>query len=103
MKIRLLSLLRKLLIDCRQPWRTVLRSLSRLIERLLSNPYIADLWRFIFLGTLVETGRVVGQKVVDAVSSFFVVCYPRMQFRQSGDVTPYLSDYCFLLFRRFRI
>jgi hypothetical protein len=69
MKIQLLSLLRKLLIGCRQPWATVLRSFSRLIERLLSNPHIADLWRFIFLGTLVETGRVVGQKMVDAVSS----------------------------------
>jgi hypothetical protein len=69
MKIRLLSLLRKLLISSRQPWLTVFRLLSRLIERLLSNPHIAELWRFIFLGTVVETGRIVGQKVVEAVSS----------------------------------
>lgn len=68
MKIRLLGLLRKLLVSSRQPWATVVRLLGRLIQRLLSNPQIAELWRFIFLGSLVETGRIVGQKVVDAVS-----------------------------------
>lgn len=72
MKIRLLGLLRKLLVSSRQPWATVVRLLGRLIQRLLSNPQIAELWRFIFLGSLVETGRIVGQKVVDAVSGFFV-------------------------------
>ena len=69
MRTRLLSLLRKLLISSRQPWISGFRLLGRLIERLLSNPQIAELWRFIFLGTVVETGRVVGQKVVEAVSS----------------------------------
>ena len=69
MRIRLLSLLRKLFISSRQPWITSFRLLRRFIERLLSNPQIAELWRFIFLGTVVETGRIIGQKAVEAISS----------------------------------
>jgi hypothetical protein len=73
MRIRLLSLLRKLLISSRQPWITGFRLLRRFIERLLSNPQIAELWRFIFLGTVVETGRIIGQKAVEAISSCMVI------------------------------
>jgi hypothetical protein len=68
MNIGLLNLLRNL-IRCRQPWTTIVRLLRRVIDRLLSNPQIAELWRFIFLGTVVEAGRIAGQKVVEAVSS----------------------------------
>jgi hypothetical protein len=69
MNIGLLNLLRNLLIRGRQPWTTIVRLLGRVIDRLLSNPQIAELWRFIFLGTVVEAGRIAGQKVVEAVSS----------------------------------
>ena len=69
MRMRLLlGLLRKLLVGCRQSWLTVFRSIGRVIARLLSNPQIAELWRFIFLGSVVETGRIAGQKAVEAVS-----------------------------------
>ena len=72
---RLLRLLRRLLLNSGQSWRNILRSLGRLIERLLSNPYIADLWRFIFLGSLVETGRIISQKASNAVSSCMSLHY----------------------------
>jgi hypothetical protein len=119
MRTRLYSLLRKLLIDSRRPWVTVIRLLGRFTERLLSNPQIAELWRFIFLGTLVETGRIAGQKVIEALTSCTSITVPILvaisnfaSFRlcstcvilgSCGDITWYLSDNCFLLFRRFRI
>jgi hypothetical protein len=74
MRIRLLfSLLRKLLVGCRRSWLRGFRSIGRLIAPLLSNPQIGELWRFIFLGSLVETGRIVGQKAVEALSSCMLI------------------------------
>lgn len=49
--------------------KDIIKLLTGFIRRLLANPQIAELWRFIFLGTVVEAGRVAGQKLVDFVSS----------------------------------
>ncbi|KAJ7351438.1 P-loop containing nucleoside triphosphate hydrolase protein [Mycena albidolilacea] len=54
-------------------WKQILRALAILLKRLLSNPQVAELLRFIFLGTVVETGRVIGAKMVSTVNSFFLV------------------------------
>ena len=37
------------------------------IPKLLANPQVAELLRFIFLGTVVESSRLAGQKIVDFV------------------------------------
>jgi hypothetical protein len=58
----------KFFINSSQFWLTVVYQFTRLIQRLLSNPQIAELWRFIFLGAIVEVGRIVSQKVFEAVS-----------------------------------
>lgn len=41
------------------------RVLRNVLSKLLENPHVAELLRFIFLGTIVETSRLAGQKVVD--------------------------------------
>jgi hypothetical protein len=37
------------------------------VVKLLANPHVAELLRFIFLGTVVETSRQLGQRAVDTV------------------------------------
>ncbi|KAJ7094211.1 hypothetical protein C8R44DRAFT_684782 [Mycena epipterygia] len=43
------------------------------VQKMMSNPQIAELFRFIFLGTVVETGRKLGESLVDLSTSLFVV------------------------------
>ncbi|KAJ7479279.1 hypothetical protein FB451DRAFT_1131411 [Mycena latifolia] len=43
------------------------------IQKLVSNPQIAELFRFIFLGTIVEAGRSLGQTLMDFGTNLFVV------------------------------
>ncbi|KAJ7595072.1 P-loop containing nucleoside triphosphate hydrolase protein [Mycena floridula] len=73
MRPSIIIFLRRIFLRSGRSWRQSIQIFSRLIAKLLSNPQIAELWRFIFLGSIVETGRIVGQKVVDVVSSFFMV------------------------------
>ena len=41
------------------------RFMRGIMGKVVENPYVAELLRFIFLGTIVETSRLVGQKVID--------------------------------------
>ena len=43
------------------------RAFKNVIGTLLQNPHVAELLRFIFLGTIVETSRQVGVKAADFV------------------------------------
>nr|GAT44320.1 P-loop containing nucleoside triphosphate hydrolase protein [Mycena chlorophos] len=49
------------------------QALIRLFRHSLQNPQVAELLRFIFLGTVVETSRAIGVKMVSFVNSFFLV------------------------------
>ena len=46
---------------------TILTFFKTIVPKLLSNPQIAELFRFLFLGTIVETSRIAGQKAVDFI------------------------------------
>ena len=72
----LFRLLQRIQLKSGRSWLEIIRLLKRFVRRLLSNPPVAELLRFIFLGTVVETGRIVGQKVVDVVSSCRLVSLP---------------------------
>ncbi|KAJ7075288.1 P-loop containing nucleoside triphosphate hydrolase protein [Mycena belliarum] len=69
----LIRALRRITLRSGRSWQQVLKTLALLLRRLLGNPQVAELIRFIFLGTIVETGRVVGAKMVSTVNSFFLV------------------------------
>ena len=47
------------------PNHWVVQLFRNVLGKLLENPHIAELLRFIFLGTVVETTRQAGQKAVD--------------------------------------
>ncbi|KAJ6559818.1 P-loop containing nucleoside triphosphate hydrolase protein [Mycena capillaripes] len=48
-------------------------AVTSFVQQAWANPQFAELFRFIFLGTIVETGRRLGETVLDFGSSFFVV------------------------------
>ncbi|KAJ7613108.1 hypothetical protein FB45DRAFT_1065212, partial [Roridomyces roridus] len=54
-------------------WSQVIRLFIQLVKRIMGNPQVSELVRFIFLGTIVETGRVIGARMVSTVNSFFLV------------------------------
>ncbi|KAJ7277145.1 hypothetical protein C8J57DRAFT_183097, partial [Mycena rebaudengoi] len=43
------------------------------IRKIATHPQVAELLRFIFLGTIVETGRKLAQNIVEITTDFFVV------------------------------
>lgn len=43
------------------------RGIKDIFLKLVSNPHIAELLRFIFLGTVVELSKIVGLKIVSFV------------------------------------
>ncbi|KAF7337377.1 p-loop containing nucleoside triphosphate hydrolase protein [Mycena sanguinolenta] len=71
-------------------WKQIFRALIALCKRLLGNPQVAELLRFIFLGTVVETGRVIGAKMVSMVNSFFLV---KASFKQGELSYEWVSAY----------
>ena len=60
--VQLLTFLRRLLS---LPSLLATSAFRELVVKLLSNPHVAELLRFIFLGTVVETSRQLGQRAVD--------------------------------------
>ena len=60
--VQLLTFLRQLLS---LPSLLATSAFRELVVKLLSNPHVAELLRFIFLGTVVETSRQLGQRAVD--------------------------------------
>ncbi|KAJ7132511.1 P-loop containing nucleoside triphosphate hydrolase protein [Mycena epipterygia] len=67
------TLIRLLRAASGRSWKQFIKTLALLLKHVLGNPQVSELLRFIFLGTIVETGRVVGAKMVSAVNSFFLV------------------------------
>ncbi|KAJ7624490.1 P-loop containing nucleoside triphosphate hydrolase protein [Roridomyces roridus] len=71
-------------------WSQVIQLFIQLVKRIMGNPQVAELVRFIFLGTIVETGRVVGAKMVSTVNSFFLV---KASFKQGELSYEWVSAY----------
>ncbi|KAJ7656037.1 hypothetical protein DFH06DRAFT_475324 [Mycena polygramma] len=86
----LLLALRRFQTQSGRSWAHILRALARLLQRFLGNPQVAELLRFIFLGTIVETGRVIGAKMVATVNSFFLV---KASFKQGELSYEWVSAY----------
>jgi hypothetical protein len=64
MRVAFLRLIHRIHLGSGHPWT----ELIELIRKLLSNPQVAELCRFVFLGTIVETGRMAAQKIADFIS-----------------------------------
>ncbi|KAF7309272.1 p-loop containing nucleoside triphosphate hydrolase protein [Mycena indigotica] len=73
-----------------ESWKRLIRALVLLFKRSLENPQVAELFRFIFLGTIVETSRVIGVKMVSFVNSFFLV---KASFKQGELSYEWVSAY----------
>ncbi|KAF7332904.1 p-loop containing nucleoside triphosphate hydrolase protein [Mycena venus] len=86
----LVRALRRVKTQSGHSWTQILRALALLLKRLLGNPQVAELLRFIFLGTVVETGRVIGAKMVSTVNSFFLV---KASFKQGELSYEWVSAY----------
>ncbi|KAJ7065640.1 hypothetical protein C8F01DRAFT_1366589 [Mycena amicta] len=71
-------------------WKHLIRALVRLFKQSLENPQVAELLRFIFLGTVVETSRTIGVKMVSFVNSFFLV---KASFKQGEFSYEWVSAY----------
>lgn len=75
----LLSLIRLLarrlrLLKALLPGRYLFQALKNTIPKLLSNPHVAEILRFVFLGTVVEWSRLAGQKLADLVKHCTLFC-----------------------------
>ncbi|KAL5495826.1 hypothetical protein ACEPAI_1290 [Sanghuangporus weigelae] len=55
------------------PGAYILQMLKSLVPKLLANPQVREILRFVFLGSVVELTRSVSQKAADYVKHFFVV------------------------------
>ncbi|KAJ7249803.1 P-loop containing nucleoside triphosphate hydrolase protein [Mycena haematopus] len=86
----LIRALRRVKLLSGRSWKHILRALISLCKQLLGNPQVAELLRFIFLGTVVETGRVIGAKMVSTVNSFFLV---KASFKQGELSYEWVSAY----------
>ncbi|KAJ7775582.1 P-loop containing nucleoside triphosphate hydrolase protein [Mycena metata] len=71
--ISLLRLITRLGLASGGSWRHLLRVAMRFFHRLATHPQIAELFRFIFLGTIVETGRKVAEKIAGFATDLFAV------------------------------
>ncbi|KAJ7238904.1 hypothetical protein C8J57DRAFT_1373211 [Mycena rebaudengoi] len=63
--IKLLRLINRVGLVSGRPWTRLLAPVMALIRKLISQPQVAELFRFIFLGTIVETGRQMAQWISD--------------------------------------
>ncbi|KAJ7190357.1 P-loop containing nucleoside triphosphate hydrolase protein [Mycena pura] len=61
----LLRLITRLGFVSRRPWTHLLRAVLAFARRLATHPQVAELLRFIFLGTIVETGRQMAAKIAE--------------------------------------
>jgi hypothetical protein len=67
-RVQFLRQIHKIHLATGRPLREILSSFLNIFSKLLENPQIAELLRFIFLGTVVEASRVVGQRIVDVMT-----------------------------------
>ncbi|KAJ7118266.1 P-loop containing nucleoside triphosphate hydrolase protein [Mycena epipterygia] len=86
----LIRALRRVKIQSERSWTQVIKMLVAVVRRFLGNDQVSELLRFIFLGTIVETGRVVGAKMVSTVNSFFLV---KASFKQGELSYEWVSAY----------
>ncbi|KAJ7477695.1 hypothetical protein FB451DRAFT_192222 [Mycena latifolia] len=69
----LLRLISRLGLASGRSWTSFLAAAVSFLRKIATHPQVAELFRFIFLGTIVETGRKVAQKIADYTTDFFVV------------------------------
>ncbi|KAJ7634405.1 P-loop containing nucleoside triphosphate hydrolase protein [Roridomyces roridus] len=74
-------LIRRVGLYSKRSWSRLLWTILSSLRKIATHPQAAELFRFIFLGTIVETGRQVAAKVLQFAKDFFVV---RAEFA-SGD------------------
>ncbi|KAK7023348.1 p-loop containing nucleoside triphosphate hydrolase protein [Favolaschia claudopus] len=70
---RLYRLVTRLALASGQPGIHFLRSAIAFLRRIATHPQVAELFRFIFLGTIVETGRQIAAKIAEFVKAEFPV------------------------------
>ncbi|KAJ7277167.1 hypothetical protein C8J57DRAFT_1061163 [Mycena rebaudengoi] len=64
--LRLIHRLRlRRLASSRRPWARLLATVISFIRKIATHPQVAELLRFIFLGTIVETGRKLAQNIAE--------------------------------------
>jgi hypothetical protein len=63
--IKLLRVINRVGLVSGRPWTKLLTPVITLIRKLISQPQVAELFRFIFLGTIVETGHQMAQWIAD--------------------------------------
>ncbi|KAJ6452448.1 hypothetical protein C8R45DRAFT_1040672 [Mycena sanguinolenta] len=68
-----LRLIRHIRLVSGRSWTKLLTSVISALRRLVSHPQVSELVRFIFLGTVVETGRQVAQWISESARNLFVV------------------------------
>ncbi|KAJ7622493.1 hypothetical protein FB45DRAFT_927826 [Roridomyces roridus] len=69
----LLRFMRRLGLLSTQTWTRLLKTGLSVLRALATNPQVRELFRFIVLGTIVETGRKIAEKGVEFWREFFVV------------------------------
>ncbi|KAJ7182315.1 P-loop containing nucleoside triphosphate hydrolase protein [Mycena crocata] len=69
----LLRLISRLGLASGRSWTTLLAATLSFIRKIGTHPQVAELFRFVFLGTVVETGRKVAEKIAEFARHFFVV------------------------------
>ncbi|KAJ7479000.1 hypothetical protein FB451DRAFT_1240375 [Mycena latifolia] len=71
--VPLLRLISRLGLASGRSSKTLLAAALSFIRKLATHRHVAELFRFMFLGTILETGRKVVQKIADWATDFFVV------------------------------
>ncbi|KAF7340565.1 p-loop containing nucleoside triphosphate hydrolase protein [Mycena sanguinolenta] len=71
--VLLLRLIHRIRLVSGRSWTKLLTSVISTLRKLASQPQVAELFRFIFLGTIVETGRQVAQWISNSARNLFVV------------------------------
>ncbi|KAJ7434341.1 P-loop containing nucleoside triphosphate hydrolase protein [Mycena galericulata] len=70
----LLRVLNRLSLQSGRSWSLLrLRAAISVLRKIASHPQVSELFRFIFLGTIVETGRKIAQNIAEFTKDFFVV------------------------------
>ncbi|KAF8178832.1 hypothetical protein K438DRAFT_1843737 [Mycena galopus ATCC 62051] len=71
--VLLLRLISRVGLVSGRSWARLLTAVITTIRKLTSHPQVAELFRFVFLGTILETGRQVAQWISGFARDFFVV------------------------------
>ncbi|KAJ7144501.1 hypothetical protein C8R44DRAFT_865415 [Mycena epipterygia] len=68
-----LRLITRLGLASGRSWTSLLAAATSFMCKIARQPQVAELLRFIFLGTIVETGRKIAQRITEFGAEFFVV------------------------------